>query len=268
MTASVDFQSYNFTARRYFEILWVLVQRDLKVRYRGSILGVLWSLLKPLTMTLLYTAVLGTTLADLYDNSIWKYALSAFVGLATFEFFSDSTMQAMASIVTRGQLLNKIRLPASVFPAAAITNNVAQFCLATFPLLAIIAVLSSGQITPLLALLVPLSALVFMSLGVGYIMSTMYVFFRDIPYFYGIFVYALRIATPVFYDIRIVPEHLRPLIEINPLSQIIQSVRQIVLSGETLELEMLYGAFLGSLVVCVLGRFIFIRMRPHFMDLL
>ncbi|MFM6136233.1 MAG: ABC transporter permease, partial [Sphaerospermopsis kisseleviana] len=95
--------------QRYWELLHVLVVRTLKVRYRGSILGVYWSLLNPLIMTGLYTAIFGATFASYYDNSILNYVLAAFTGLVVINFFSASTSQALASVVGNGALLNKIR---------------------------------------------------------------------------------------------------------------------------------------------------------------
>ncbi|MFM7370584.1 MAG: ABC transporter permease, partial [Sphaerospermopsis kisseleviana] len=104
----------NFTklqVQRYWELLQVLVSRTLKVRYRGSFLGVYWSLLNPLIMTGLYTAIFGVTFASYYGNSIINYVLAAFTGLVVINFFSASTSQALVSVVNNGALLNKIQLP-------------------------------------------------------------------------------------------------------------------------------------------------------------
>ncbi|MGI8502510.1 MAG: ABC transporter permease, partial [Hassallia sp.] len=123
--------------RRYWELLHVLVSRNLKVRYRGSFLGIYWSLLSPLIMAGLYTAIFGKNFASYYGNSIVNYMLAAFTGLVVINFFSASTSQALTSVVSNGSLLNKIRLPVSIFPLSMVTSNVFQFAFGVFPLLAI-----------------------------------------------------------------------------------------------------------------------------------
>ena len=117
------------TARRYYELLSVLVERNLKGRYRGSFLGVYWSLLNPVIMTALYTAIFGTVFASYFDNSIVNYVLAAFTGLVVINFFNASTNQALPSIVGNGSILNKIRLPVSIFPVSMVVANIFQFAL-------------------------------------------------------------------------------------------------------------------------------------------
>src|SRR4028118_2207761 len=98
MTQSLKANSRLSQAQRYWELLHVLVVRNLKVRYRGSFLGVYWSLLNPLIMTGLYTAIFGAAFASYYSNSIVNYVLAAFTGLVVINFFSSSTSQALSSI--------------------------------------------------------------------------------------------------------------------------------------------------------------------------
>ena len=124
--------------KRYWDLLSVLVPQNLKVRYRGSLLGIYWSLLNPIIMTVLYSTIFGTTFAVYYDNSIVNYVLAAFTGLLVVNFFNASTTQALTSIVENGSLLNKIRLPVPVFPIAMIGANIFQFMVGSFPLLAIV----------------------------------------------------------------------------------------------------------------------------------
>ena len=268
MSISLKNRSKRSQLQRYWELLYVLVEKNLKGRYRGSFLGVFWSLLNPLMMTVIYAAVLGTAFASYYDNSILNYILAAFTGLVTMHFFAASTAQAMSSVVASGPLLNKISLPVSVFPASMITANLFQFMTATLPLLAIMAIVISGSAINAIALLFPLLALTLVSTGTGFILSSLFVFFRDIPYFYEVAVYGLRIGTPIFYPADVVPEKIRPFILLNPLAQIIESIRQITLSGELPDLSLIWGALLGGVIVCILGWLCFKSLQHHFMDLL
>jgi len=250
------------------ELLRVLVERNLGKRYRGSFVGIYWSLLHPLIMAGIYTSILGQHFAEKYDIPVPEYFLSAFTGLVILQFFSASTSQALSSVVSDGGLLNKICLPVGLFPLAAILANTFQFAAATFPLLAIITIWRSGSVLKAVALVIPTVSLILVSTGVGYILSAMFVFFRDIPYFYSLVIYALRIMTPIFYPIKIVPDRMLNVVAFNPLSQIILSIRQIAIETDPIELSSLVLTLLIGLVAVILGRICFDRLRPHFMDLL
>lgn len=253
---------------QHVELLHTLVYRNLKVRYRGSVLGVYWSMLNPLLMTGVYTAVFGATFASYYGDSILKYMLAVFTGLSVIHFFSAATSQALGSVVENGALLNKISLPASLFPASTVMANAFQFVVGTLPLLILLAVINSHSLVTVIALALPLLALTCVSLGAGFLLSALYVFFRDLPYFYEIAMYALRIGTPVFYPAEIVPEKIRGFVVWNPLSMIIESVRNTVLLSTMPSLQLTLALVGSSAVVLTVGWGYFQIWRHHYMDLL
>ncbi|QSJ20678.1 ABC transporter permease [Nostoc sp. UHCC 0702] len=255
-------------AQRYSELLHVLVSRNLKVRYRGSFLGVYWSLLNPLIMTGLYSAIFGTTFASYYGNSILNYVLAAFTALVVINFFSASTSQALSSVVANGPLLNKIQLPISIFPVSMVAANVFQFAVGVFPLLAVMTLFNSRNLVNVLALFFPSLALVLVSIGVGFLVSALYVFFRDLPYFYELVVFVLWITSPVFYPAAIVPTQVKPILRLNPLSPIIESLRQISLSGALPDLSLILSALLSGIIIFLLGWVCFKLWQDQFMDLL
>lgn len=254
--------------KRYTDILRILVERNLKVRYRGSILGVYWSLLNPLLMTAVYAAIFGQAFAEYYNNSIISYTLAAFTGMVVINFFSTSTSQALSSIVNSGSLLNKMSLPMSAFPISAIAANLYQLCIGTFPLLVIVALIVSQSLFNALALILPLTGLVVICTGVGLFMAAMNVFFRDLPYFYELITFGLWISSPVFYPASIVPEEIKALLVFHPISPIIESVRQIVLSGNSPDFGLMVPTLLSSIIFLALGWFSFQWLKPQFMDLL
>ncbi|MBN3899010.1 MAG: ABC transporter permease [Nostoc sp. NOS(2021)] len=268
MILSLKSNSTWLKVQRYWELLHVLVSRNLKVRYRGSFLGVYWSLLNPLIMTGLYTAIFGATFASYYDNSILDYMLAALTGLVVINFFSASTSQALSSVVANGSLLNKIRLPVSIFPVSMIAANVFQFAVGTLPLLGIITLLNTKSLVSLVALFFPFLALVLVSMGVGFIMSALYVFFRDLPYFYELVAFMIWISSPVFYPAAIVPPQVKPFLRLNPLAPIIESLRQITLSGAPPDLSLVWGALLSGIIILSIGWICFQLWRHQFMDLL
>lgn len=253
---------------RYFELLYVLVQRNLKVRYRGSFLGVYWSLLNPLIMTAVYTAIFGKEFASYYNNSIVSYMLAALTGLVVINFFSASTNQALASIVTNASLMNKIRLPVSIFPISIIVANIFHLIISVVPLLIIITLFYSRSIINIFALFLPLLSLILVCTGIGFIVSAMYVFFRDISYFYELLISFLLFGSPIFYPFQIVPEQVKPILFLNPLVAILESLRQISLSDELPNLYLLSNALLSGIFFLLVGWLCFHQWRNKFMDLL
>lgn len=258
----------QFATKRYWELLRVLIERNLKSRYRGSILGIYWSLLNPLIMTGLYTAVFGAAFSSYYNDSIINYVLAAFTGLATFHFFSGSTAQALPSIVDNGGLLNKIYLPISVFPLSIIGANIFQFILGGLPLIALVTLIISKNVLNVISLILPTLALSCTCIGLALILSTLYVFFRDLSYLYELISFVLWISSPVFYPAEIVPNRVKTFLLLNPLTPIIESIRQISLSQELPNLSLIFHACLNGCIVLGLGWAFFNWLRPKLMDLL
>lgn len=257
--------------RRYLELLQILVERNLKGRYRGSFLGVYWSLLNPLIMTTIYAAIFGAVFASFYGSAL-NYVLAAFTGLLVINFFSSATNQALASVVGSGGLMNKIKLPISVFPLSMIISNVFQFMVGPLPLLALVTIYKSWEsgwwLVNALSLMLPLLALSLVCTGVGFFVSALYVFFRDLPYFYELVTFVLWIGSPIFYPSKIVPEQVRRFLVINPLLPIIDSIRQISLTGGPPDLGLIGHALLNGLILLAVGWFCFRSWQKSFMDLL
>lgn len=253
----------------YRELLIVLIRRNLKRRYRGSFLGIYWSLLNPLVMTGLYTAIFGATFAQYYNNSALNYVLAAFTGLIVINFFSSSTAQALASVVENGSIVNKIRLPLFVFPLSTIGANVFQLLMGAFPLLVVITLLTSqNPFVNVAALLLPILGLILVCTGVGMLMSALYVFFRDLSYFYELLTFLLWISSPIFYPVDIVPESVSKFLIFNPILPIIESIRQISLSGDLPDLTLIAHSLISGLIVLAIGTVAFSSWRSQFMDLL
>ncbi len=258
----------NQNLERYWELLCVLIPQNLKVRYRGSFLGIYWSLLNPVIMTALYSVIFGTTFASYYNDSISDYVLAAFTGLLVVNFFNVSTSQALTSIVENGGLLNKIRLPIPVFPLSMIGANIFQFMVGSFPLLAIVTLMKTHNLMLVFLLLVPFSFLVLVCVGVSLFVSALYVFFRDVSYFYEIATFVAWITSPVFYPPEIVPKSVQPFLGLNPLVPVIELFRQISLEGRFPETVYLVHGFCSGMILFTIGWLFFRSVQSAFMDLL
>lgn len=271
MARSIETNSRLSATQRYWELVSVLAGREIKVRYRGSFLGVYWSLFNPLTMTGLYAVIFGAAFKKYYHDSLWEYVLAAFTGLAVIHFYNGSTAQALTSIVGNASLLNKVKLPVSVFPVSIIIANTFQLLVGMFPLLVIVTFLLSPNLSSLINILViplPLTALLLISMGIGFLTSSLYVFFRDLPFFYELVQFVLMLSSPIFYPADIVDPIIRPLLELNPLYPVIESLRQIVLSGALPDVFLIIRALLSGGIILATGLICFNWLRPKFMDLL
>lgn len=264
----VEKLSFWHELERYWQLLSVLVPQNLNTRYRGSFLGVYWSLLNPIIMTTLYTVIFGTTFASYFGDSIVNYMFAAFTGLLVINFFNSSTTQALSSIVVNGDLLNKIKLPLPVFPLSMIAANIFQFVVGSLPLLIIVTLIKTHNLLYVFLLLLPFIALVLVCTGVGLFLSALFVFFRDLGYFYEIMTFIVWITSPVFYPAEIVPQRVQPFLYLNPLVPIIESLRQISLDGTFPEISHLMKGFLSGIIILTLGWLFFRRVQSSFMDLL
>jgi lipopolysaccharide transport system permease protein len=271
MIRSIKTHSKLSAIQRYWELVSVLAGREIKVRYRGSFLGVYWSLFNPLMMTGLYAIIFGAVFKKYYHDSLWEYMLAAFTGLTVIQFYNTSTSQSLVSIVGNNSLLNKVKLPVSIFPISIIVANTFQLLIGMLPLLIIVSIFLSpnpSSLINVIAIPLPLLALILIATGVGFLTSSLYVFFRDLPFLYELVQFVILMGSPTFYPSEIVDVRIRPLLGLNPLYPVIESLRQIVLSGNSPDLFLIVRALLSGTIIFGIGWICFNWLRPKFMDLL
>lgn len=214
-------------------ILRSLVLKDFKLKYRRSALGVLWSVLNPLLMMIVLTAVFSTVFRFQIEN----FALYLILGQTLFGLMSDATSGAMSSIIDSSSLIKKIRINKILFPLEKVAFALVNFVIS---LIAVVAVMIFFQVVPTLNLLfLPLLLLyVFaFSLGLGLLISALSVFFRDVMHLWSVVLTAWTYATPLFYPIEILPDFLAPLMQFNPMYHYVTYFREIALWGMTPSLE-------------------------------
>lgn len=213
---------------KYRDLIVQLVQRDLKVKYRRSVLGYLWSLLNPLFMMLVLTAIFSA----MFRNEIPNFPIYFMSGQIIFGFFSEATTTAMASIIGGGSLIRKVYMPKYIFPVA---KTLSAFVNLLFSLLALVIILIITQvhITPMVLLFpFPLLYTLLFAMGIGMMLSVCQVFFRDTTHLYGVVLTAWMYFTPIFYPESALPPTLRILLKFNPLHHFIEYFRQVILYGQ------------------------------------
>ena len=255
-------------SRRQINIIRMSAIRQLKARYRGTFLGVLWSFANPILMTVLYTILFGTAFASYYEGSTNRYIFSVFVAVLLVTFFSQATSEALVSVVANGGLLNKLAVDPEVFPVAAIAANVFQQLVTTFPIIIVLAAVITHD--PVRVMLTPIVLAAFVALvtGFGLALSAFFVFFRDLSHLWAVVSFIFWMTSPVFYPAALVPDRVRPWFQVNPIGLSIAALREVTLGHGSVDVRLIGSSVVVSVVFLVLGFVIFRATRGHFMDLL
>lgn len=256
---------------RYRELIRNLVVRDLKVRYRNSVLGIVWSWVNPLLMMLVFTVVFNFLFVR---SDLRHFHVFLLCALLPWQFFSQSVTEATNSIVGSSHLIKKVYFPREVLPISIILSNLVNFVIA-LPVFFGLAVVSGASVSPW-ALLLPIPVLVqiMFSLGICLILSTLNVFYRDTRIIMSVVMQAWFFLTPVFYPITQIGEQATILgvtfnaqlwlRRLNPMASIIASYRDLLYWGTYTGFDFLFRTALTSLVVLVIGYLVFLRYSPRF----
>lgn len=213
--------------KKYSFLLQQLISRDFKVKYKRSVLGVLWSLLNPILM-MCVMAIVFTNVFRFSTPGV-NYLTYLLTGLTYFNYFSEASNLSMSSVVANFSLINKIYIPKYIFPLSKCLFVGINFLLTLIPLYAVIILTGTGL--NVYHILLPLSFvfLFLFTLGIGLILATISVFLRDMFYIYGIVIQILTYMTPIMYDINMLDPRLQVLLKLNPLYHIITFARTIIL---------------------------------------
>ncbi|MDE5946841.1 MAG: ABC transporter permease [Oscillospiraceae bacterium] len=247
----------------YRQMIFSLVRKDLRGRYKGSVLGFLWTFINPLLQLLVYTIVFSYIL----PNNIDKYYLYLFVGLIPWIFFSASVTGGSSSIVAQKDLIKKIYFPREVIPISYVTSCFVNMLLCFIVIFAVIIISGTG-INPVALLCLPVIMIVeyILALGMALLTSAITVYFRDLEHILGIFTMAWMYMTPIMYEKSIVPQNLLPLFNLNPMTHVIECYRAVLYGGEIPDLASLVSSCGLGIFFLVLGSFIFGKLQKHFAE--
>jgi ABC-type polysaccharide/polyol phosphate export permease len=254
---------------QFRQLVVLLVARELKVRYKRSVLGLVWTMLNPLLLMVVYTVVFSTIMpAAMPDFSIFLLA-----GLLPWLFVSTAILQGMSAVLGNQELIRKIRLPQAVFPLSVVGSNLVNFVLSVIPLLGVMLVIGH-PVTPALFFL-PVSALLIccFAAGLTLIFSSATVFFRDVRHLTEVMLQILFYLSPVLYS----PDQIgqgntanswwlpgfRAVLEANPLTYLLPLVRDPVYRGVLPPASTLAAATVAAVVSLVAGYTIFRKLEPR-----
>lgn len=219
---------YNF--RKYKFLMSQLVIRDFKVKYKRSVLGVLWSLLYPV-LTMAVMALVFTNVFKFSTPGV-NYLVYLMSGLVLFNYFSEASNLAMSSVVANFSLINKVYMPKYIFPLTKCLFVGINFLLTLIPLYAIIFLTGTGVNWYHLLLPYVFVCLFLFTVGMGFVLSTISVFMRDMFYIYGVIITLWTYLTPIMYDVSIIPEKFQIFMKLNPMYWFLDFARQIILYNQ------------------------------------
>lgn len=250
----------NIGLLRYQWLLRELIIRDLKIKYRKSVLGYLWSVLNPLMMMIVLTIVFSS----MFRFNIENFPVYLLTGQLIFNFFSESTTLAMNGILGGASLIKKVYLPKYIFPVSKVLSSFTTMMFSLAALIIVMVITGTTFYSTLLGIPLLFIYLLIFSLGIGLALSALVVYFRDIQHLYGVLLTAWMYLTPIFYPLEMLPDWLRVYVENQPLSLFIQVFRESVLYGQWPSLEEHVLCILYSCVSLIIGFWIFKSNEKNF----
>lgn len=249
-----------FTFFHYSGLLRELVVRDIKVRYRRSFLGLLWTVLNPLLMMAVQTVVFST----FFKSNIANFPVYLLIGNIVFSMNSDSTSQALTSIIGSAGLIKKVYIPKYLFPLSKVISCLVNFGFSFIALLIVMIVTRSQFHIEMILSFVPLFYLLFFSIGLSLILSSITVFFRDIAHLYSVFITAWMYLTPIFYPIDMLPPQIQAIINWNPMFQYIKYFRLLIMDGIIPAWRTNVFCFGLGAITLVIGIYMFQKLQDKF----
>ncbi|MEO8197681.1 MAG: ABC transporter permease [Thermoanaerobaculia bacterium] len=239
----------------YWDLTWELVQRELRVRYRRSLIGFTWTMLQPLLMM----GVMDIAFSTIFRFNVDNYPVYVLAGLLFWNFFSQSIVASMNSLRANSGLIQKLPVPKSVFPLAVVISGVINLLLALLPLLGLLLVTGHPLRPAIFFLPVSIAIAALFTLGAGLLLAPLAVIFHDIVELIGVILQTLLFLTPIMYPMAIVPERWHWIIRFNPVRSILEVFRDPIFNGKVPPVSHLTVAVLLALALFALGAFAFSR---------
>lgn len=255
-----NLNQYFANFKKYSPLLKELVVKEVKLKYKRSALGFVWSILNPLLMMCVMTVVFST----LFKSNIENFPVYLILGQIVFNFYSDATNGAMNAVVGGAGLISKVYIPKYIFPMAKVFSALVNLMFSLVAVLIVVLVTKVEITGAILAFPIGLVYVTIFALGIGLILSAYSVFFRDINHLYGVLLLAWTYLTPIFYPIEIIPKQILFIVKANPMYCYITYFRQIVLEGQVPNLSLNLICIGYALLALLLGLIVFYKKQDDF----
>ena len=248
----------NFSKYRF--LLIELVKRDISVKYRGSALGLLWSLLNPL----LTMIVIATVFGIFFGDRVPYFPVYVLTGRLAFSFFSVSTKRAMNSIKSGSSIFKKIYVPKYIYALSGVLSEAINLLISMIVLVGVMIAIGCPFSFYNLACLLPLFLLFIFAIGCGLVLASANVFFKDVKYLYGVFTTLLMYSCAIFYPISMMPEQYWIIFYANPVYCAISGFRDAILGGTFPDLYVLLYLAITSILALIIGIIVFFKTQDKF----
>ena len=246
----------------YRSMIQMLVRRDLRGKYKGSVLGFAWTFINPLLQLAVYTMVFSVVMRSGID----RYAIFLFVALIPWLAMANSVTGGATCVIGQQNLVSKIHFPRQVLPITTVVTCFVNMLLCMIVVL-IVCAFTVGLNLAVLWYLIPVILVEFiLALGIAFLVSGLTVYFRDLEHILSIFVMAWQFLSPVMYSVDMVPEQYRVLFMINPMTSVITAYRQILYYKTAPDLSTMLTALGMGLLFLIIGWFAFLRLERHFAE--
>lgn len=246
--------------KKYRFLLHQLVARDFKSKYKRSVLGILWSFLNPMLMMTVQYVVFST----IFKSEIENFAVYLLSGIVCYNFFSEVTNMALTSIVGNASLITKVYIPKYIYPISRACSSLINFGLSLVPLLCVMLATRTPLTMAVTLLPFGIVCLFMLALGIGMILASSMVFFRDTQFLWNVFNMIWMYMTPIFYPETIISGWLSVVFKANPLYHVIRFFRVVLLNGVSPEPKAYLFCLVASLIPFAVGAMIFKRTQDRF----
>lgn len=246
----------------YRELLKTNVKKEIRGRYKNSILGVMWSFLNPLLQLAVYAIIFGALLA----GGDPTYHIYICVALIPWTYFTTAITQSAFTIIGNGDIIKKVYFPREILPISVVTSGAVNFIISTSIIL--IFVVASGLGISKYILLYPVILLIqyILLIGIAFIVSSITVYFRDLEHIIGVVLMAAFYGTPIVYKLEQLPTNLQIIMQLNPMTHLINAYRDIFYYQQMPNFKVLGLLFIIALVLTVIGYFIFKKLQKGFAE--
>jgi lipopolysaccharide transport system permease protein len=251
---------------RFRQLVFLLVSRELKVRYKRSVLGLLWTMLNPLLLMVVYAVVFTTIMPAALPN----FAVFLLAGLLPWIYFATALVQGLMSVLVNQELVRKVRVPQAVFPISVVGSNLVNLGLSLVPLIAMMAALRQPFTAALFFLPVGIAVLTLFVAGATLLLATATVFFRDVRHLTEVFLQVLLYLSPILYDVAQLGTRkswwyqvFRLELRLNPMSYLIPLFRDPVYYGRLPSLSTFAIACGSAVAMLLVGYRVFVRFEPR-----
>lgn len=255
-----------------WDLFWALLRRDIAGRYKGSLLGLLWSLVHPVLMLAVYVFVFGEIFRSRWSGggeSTASYALVLFCGLIVFNLFAEVVNRSPQLVVDNANYVKKVVFPLELLSLVSLGTAIFHALISFFIWMIFHAVMV-GAPSPIgiVYFLLALMPLILLAAGLSWFVSALGVFLRDISQLIGIVTSALLFLSPIFYPLSAVPDDFMALIQLNPLAQVVEQARSVLIYGKSLNFVIWSMQMFFAFIAASLGFAWFQKTRKGFSDVL